>query len=76
MALGYRPIEGVMADPPDSRPRPPSVDAVRPPEGFAALLRRQAALQSEAEAVIRELGLRERLGRLGTFEHIGSSGLD
>lgn len=62
-----------MADPPDSRQRPGSADAVRPPEEFAALLRRQAALQAEAEAVIRELGLRERLGRLGPFEHIGSS---
>jgi hypothetical protein len=39
----------------------------------AALLRRQAALQAEALAVMRELDLRERLGRLGPFEQIGSS---
>ena len=39
----------------------------------AALLRRQAALQAEALAVMRELDLRARLGRLGPFEHIGSS---
>ena len=45
----------------------------RPPAGMPALLRRQDALQTETQAVIRELGLRERLGRLGPFEQIGSS---
>ena len=44
-----------------------------PPEGYAALLNRQDALQREAEQVIGELALREHLGRLGPFEQIGSS---
>ncbi|GGO36021.1 hypothetical protein [Deinococcus humi] len=39
----------------------------------ATLLTRQAALQGEAERVVRELKLPERLGELGTFEQIGSS---
>jgi hypothetical protein len=42
-------------------------------QGHAALLRRQAALQAEARDVVRELGLREHLGRLGPLELIGSS---
>jgi hypothetical protein len=62
-----------MADRRDSGHRPRSADALRSPEGFAALLRRQAALQAEAQAVIRELALPERLGRLGPFEQIGSA---
>jgi hypothetical protein len=65
--------EGFMADLPDSPHGPGSAEPVRPPAGLPTLLRRQDALQTEARAVIRELGLRERLGRLGPFEQIGSS---
>jgi hypothetical protein len=65
--------EGFMADLPDSPHGPGSGEPLRPPAGLPALLRRQDALQTEAQAVVRELGLRERLGRLGPFEQIGSS---
>jgi hypothetical protein len=58
----------------DSHSQPPhSAGTVPRRVALDALLRRQAALQAEAEAVIAELGLRECLGRLGPFEHIGSS---
>ncbi|WP_019588529.1 hypothetical protein [Deinococcus apachensis] len=39
----------------------------------AILLARQAELQLEAERVVHDLKLPERLGELGTFEQIGSS---
>jgi hypothetical protein len=65
--------EGFMADLRDSPHGPGSTQRLRPPAGLPALLRRQEALQTEAQAVIRELGLRERLGRFGPFEQIGSS---
>jgi hypothetical protein len=54
-----------MADLPDSPDGPGSAEPLRPPAGLPVLRRRQDALQAEAQAVIRELGLRERLGRLG-----------
>jgi hypothetical protein len=62
-----------MADRSDSGHRLGLADSVGPTEGFAALLRRQAGLQAEAKAVIRELALAEHLGRLGPLEEIGSS---
>ena len=65
--------EGFMADLPDSPHGPGSTEPFRPPAGLPALLRRQDAPQTQAQAVIGELGLRERLGRLGPFEQIGSS---
>ena len=65
--------EGFMADLPDSPHGPGSAEPLPPPAGLPVLLRRQDAPQTEAQAVIRELGLRERLGRLGPFEQIGSS---
>jgi len=71
MALGTN--AGFMADLPDSRHGPDSAEALRPPAGLPALLRRQDALQAEARALVLELGLREHLGRLGPFEQIGSA---
>jgi hypothetical protein len=65
--------EGFVADLHDTQHGPGSAQALRSPAGLPALLRRQDALQTAAQAVIRELSLRERLGRLGRFEHIGSS---
>jgi hypothetical protein len=65
--------EGFMADRPDTPHSPGSAEPLRPPEGLPAQLGRQDALQTEAQAVIRELGLRERLGQLGPLEQIGSS---
>src|SRR5215218_9913372 len=44
-----------------------------PPGGFAALLRRQAELQAEADGVMRDLRLRERLRALGPVAVIGSA---